>query len=93
MTIALATYGRIGAESHLGIEVLVAQAGGSLLDAWAAPRLLPTWRAALERVVQFAVADIDLLALGSSAPAAVHTAVPTSQRLASGASGAASGSR
>jgi hypothetical protein len=33
-------------------------------DAWAAPRLLPVWRASLERTVQCATADIDLLCLG-----------------------------
>ena len=64
LPIALDTYGRFAAESRCSLELLASQAGCCACDQWAAPRLVPAWRSALERVVQFAVADIDLLALG-----------------------------
>ena len=61
---ALETHGRIAAESHARLVALVAHVGTCMKDAWAAPRLLPVWRASLERTVQCATADIDLLCLG-----------------------------
>ena len=67
ITIALETYGRIAPESLSGLEFLVARAGDNLRDRWASPRLLPEWRAALQRAVVFAAADIDLLCPGTNA--------------------------
>ena len=64
LPVAMETYGRLAVESHRSLEHLASHAGICLRDRWAAPRLIPTWRATLERIVQFAVADIDLLALG-----------------------------
>ncbi|CAK0852171.1 unnamed protein product [Prorocentrum cordatum] len=70
LTVAFETYGRLGAGTHRALEHLATQAGACMRDQWAAPRLVPTWRAALERVVHFAAADIDLLALGCTPTAA-----------------------
>ena len=64
LPVAMETYGRIAIESQRSLEHLASHAGACIRDYWAAPRLIPTWRATIERVVQFAVADIDLLALG-----------------------------
>ena len=66
LPVGFETYGRIGAESLRALDVLAVHAGRSLRDAWAAPRLLPRWRASLERVIIFNVADMDLLALGNA---------------------------
>ena len=70
LTVAMETYGRFAAEIHRALEVLASQAGYCARDQWAVPRLVPAWRSALERVVLFAVADIDLLALGRNVVAA-----------------------
>ncbi|CAK0826085.1 unnamed protein product [Prorocentrum cordatum] len=64
LPIAFETYGRIGAESLRSLDLLAVHAGCCMRDAWAAPRLLPKWRAALERLVHFAAADVDLLSFG-----------------------------
>ena len=69
LPVAVETYGRLATESHRSLEHIAMHAGVCNRDYWAAPRLVPTWRAALERIVQFAVADIDLLALGYAASA------------------------
>ena len=66
LPIALETYGRMSEEGRRALECLATHAGTSMGDAWLAPLLLLTWRAALERIVQFAVAGIDLLALHSN---------------------------
>ena len=70
LPVAMESYGRISNDAHRSLECLAAHAGPQLKDPWLAPRLLPTWRSALERVVQFTIADIDLLALGMGATAA-----------------------
>ena len=63
------TYGRLGTDGRRTLEVLAAHAGACLGDSWALPRLGPLWHAALERVVHFNIAEVDLLALGYSANA------------------------
>ena len=70
LPVAVESYGRIGSETLHSLDLLATHAGCSLRDAWAAPRLLPRWRAALERIVQYASADVDLLALGCAPTAA-----------------------
>ncbi|CAK0796874.1 unnamed protein product, partial [Prorocentrum cordatum] len=70
LTVAFETYGRLGAGTHSALEHLASQAGAWLWDQWAVPRLVPTWRAALERIVLFAAADTDLFALGCAPTAA-----------------------
>ena len=64
LPVAFESYGRIGSESLRSLDLLAVHAGCCMRDAWAAPRLLPKWRAALERLVHFAAADVDLLSLG-----------------------------
>ena len=71
------TYGRVAPESLQGLEFLAARAGDNLRDRWAAPRLLPIRRAALQRAVVFATADIDLLCLGTHAVGACGLRVST----------------
>ena len=71
LPVAVETYGRMGAESIRSLEHLAAHAGACMRDSWAAQRLLPKWRAALERIVHFSAADIDLLCLGC-APSATE---------------------
>ncbi|CAK0795081.1 unnamed protein product [Prorocentrum cordatum] len=66
LTVALESYGRLAAGTHWSLEHLATHAAASLRDQWAAPRLVPRWRAALERAVAFAAADIDLLSLGAA---------------------------
>ena len=67
ITVAMESYGRIAVESVAGLEFLAARAGEGMRDRWAAPRLLPAWKASLEHAVAFAIADIDLLCLGTAA--------------------------
>ena len=67
ITVAMESYGRIAVESVAGLEFLAARAGEGMRDRWAAPRLLPAWKASLEHAVVFAIADIDLLCLGTAA--------------------------
>ena len=69
LAIAFESYGRLAVDSHRALEHLAAHAGVSLREWWAAPRLLPTWRAALEKSVHFSIAETDLLALGCSVTA------------------------
>ena len=64
LPVVFETYGRAAPETLRSLEMIATHAGCCLRDAWAAPRLVPRWRATLERIVQFAAADIDLLALG-----------------------------
>ena len=65
LPVAFETYGRIGYKSRQSLEVLAMQAGAYVGDQWALPRLMPQWVAQLQRTVLFAVADVDLLALGA----------------------------
>ena len=58
------TYGRAGADTGRSLELIASHVGGWLLDAWAAPRLVPKCRATLARIVQFAAVDIHLLSFG-----------------------------
>ena len=74
LTVALESYGRLAAGTHRSLEHLATHAAACLADQWAAPRLVPRWRAALERTVVFAAADIDLISFGS-APTATQTRV------------------
>ena len=74
LTVALESYGRLAAGTHRALEHLATHAAACLRDQWAAPRLVPRWRAALERTVTFAAADIDLISLGA-APTAQQTRV------------------
>ena len=64
-TVAFETYGRIGFQSRQALDILAMQAGACVGDQWALPRLVPTWLSALQQAVVFAVADVDLLALGA----------------------------
>lgn len=66
LPVALETYGRIGTYSRECLEVLALQAGSCLGDQWALTRLVSRWTAVLQRTVLFAVADVDLLALGAN---------------------------
>ena len=50
--------------SYLALEHFAGHAGACLQDWWAGPRVVPRWQAALQRVIAFTVADIDLLDLG-----------------------------
>ena len=79
IAVALETYGRIAPESLQGLEWIAARAGSNLRDRWAAPRLLPTWCAALQRAVVYATADIDLLCLGTHAEGACGLRGSTSE--------------
>ena len=63
--VAIETYGRIGDRSRESLQVLALLAGAHIGDQWALPRLVPQWTAQLQRAVLFAVADVDLLALGA----------------------------
>ena len=74
LPVVFETYGRAALETTRSLELIAAHAGCCVRDAWAAPRLVPRWRATLERIVQFAAADIDLLALGSD-PSATEVRV------------------
>ena len=67
ITIALESYGRIAVETAAALESIACTAGDGLRDRWAAPRLVPLWRATLQRAVVYATADVDLLALGAAA--------------------------
>ena len=67
ITIALESYGRLAVETVAALESLACTAGHGLRDRWAAPRLVPLWRATLQRAVMYATADVDLLALGAAA--------------------------
>ena len=67
ITVAMESYGRIAVESVAGLEFLAARAGEGMRDRWAAPRLLPAWKASLEHAVVFAIVDIDLLCFGTAA--------------------------
>lgn len=66
LPVALESYGRLGTFSKECLEVLALQAGTCIGDHWALPRLVPRWIARLQRAVIFAVADVDLLALGAN---------------------------
>ncbi|CAK0859372.1 unnamed protein product, partial [Prorocentrum cordatum] len=70
MPVVFETYWIIAPETARSLELIAAHAGCCLRDALAAPRLVPKWRATLERIVQFAAADVDLLALGTDPIAA-----------------------
>ena len=74
LPVVFETYGRAAPETVRSLELIAAHAGCCLRDSWAAPRLVPRWRATLERIVQFAAADIDLLALGTD-PSATEVRV------------------
>ncbi len=63
--VAFETYGRIGDRSRESLQVLALLAGAYVGDQWALLRLVPQWTAQLQRAVLFAVADVDLLALGA----------------------------
>ena len=67
IAVAMEKYGRFALASLAGLDFLAAAAGENLRDRWAAPRLLPEWRAAVQRAVVYATADIDLLGLGAAA--------------------------
>ena len=67
IAVAMETYGRFAPACLAGFDFPAAAAGENLRDRWAAPRLLPEWRAALQRAVVYATADIDLLCLGAAA--------------------------
>ena len=73
LPIVLESYGRLGTETLRSLDILATHAGCCLRDAWAAPRLLPRWRAAIERIVLHASADTELLALGWTSTAAEAT--------------------
>ena len=67
ITVALETYGRLAEKSCEGLAALATAAGHGLKDQWAAPRLLPRWKALIQRAVLYATADVDLLSLGAAA--------------------------
>ena len=55
-------------------------------DQWAMPRLVPTWLSVLQRTVVFAVADVELLALGAKVDS-VAIALQRGRRTAAAAVG------
>ncbi|CAK0814807.1 unnamed protein product [Prorocentrum cordatum] len=52
LPVAVESYGRLGAEAVRSLEHLATYAGACIADDCAAPRLVPRWRAALERITQ-----------------------------------------
>ena len=74
LPVIVGPYGRVGAETLRSPEHLAVHVGCCLRDQWAAPRLIPRWRAALERIVHVACSDIDLLSLGCAPTAHVARA-------------------
>ena len=65
--VAAESYGRLGPNAESSLSQLATHTGTRLSDPYAAPRLLPRWRAALQRAIVWSTADVDLLALGSTA--------------------------
>ena len=71
LPLAFESYGRLGVASRRTLETLAARAGTAAGDAYALPNLVPRWIAELQRSVIFAIADLDLLALGAFVDSAV----------------------
>ena len=67
LTISLETYGRVASETGANLESLACTAGSGIKDRATAPQLVSAWKQEITRAVVYAIADVDLLALGAAA--------------------------
>jgi hypothetical protein len=68
------TGGPVSLEGKRSLETMAQRAGAAAIDNWALSKIVSMWHSALERCVVWSMADVDLLALGRSAPQVLHGA-------------------
>jgi hypothetical protein len=74
LPLAFETGGRLSLEGKRTFDTMAQRAGAAAIDNWALSKIVSRWPSALERCVVWSTADVDLLALGRSAPQVLHGA-------------------
>jgi hypothetical protein len=72
LPLAFETGGRLSLEGKRTLDTMAQRAGAAAIDNWALSKIVSRWHSALERCVVWSTADVDLLALGRSAPQVLH---------------------